>query len=678
MILMAVALVVLAVIVELLVVRLFHKNDELKEKNDVIVREVRRNQQLIDRAVQNGVSRAAMLMTTAILTICSTTMLTSCSNDDNSTVPPESPGPLAQTLEGFWWCDYDAKGSFAHGDGTTDTYEKIVQAYKFSTDGTGEWEQFFMKENGDLVRVHGGILDLPGDDIYNPAGLFQYTTTADGTITIQLQIPQLYEFPTSWQLKYQKDCIIGTDDGINYQLAPGSKQIEQILQYYDQEYLSGGEGEGGNNSKELDADVVNVKYEIIKDTAMWKFDIMSDVLNSLTYSPDVDKELERITNESEKPVKWSTTRSVGDPMITWIPSGFRYVDYTYESVDEQGKPITLSSRVCWGVTMLWGSHYSEFRPNHLVLCPHSTIADNASTPTQGGSIETLMLQGDRVLILPDYIGYGVTKNHVHPYTNHELCAQNCIDALKAGYKVFADLSSKPLHPDWRFYVIGASQGGGNALAIHKWLDEHEDFANRWRFEYSYCAAGPYSPRITFEEYFKQKKLDYPIVLPLALKAMFAAYPDILGKWKEDDFYSEAYLPHKEKIDLMIASKDFPSSSINAEICKIFPHTGETDILPGKQIYINEILAPDVCDLESEKCKALFQCFDHNDLTKGWTPKHPIHLYHSPSDTYVGFANSKAVMGAFPDMATLKETPSSSDGHIATCILWMLSVTFGIW
>ena len=60
-ILMAAALGVLAVVVGLLVLRLFHKNDELREKNDVIVREIRRNQLLIDRAVQHGVSRAAML-----------------------------------------------------------------------------------------------------------------------------------------------------------------------------------------------------------------------------------------------------------------------------------------------------------------------------------------------------------------------------------------------------------------------------------------------------------------------------------------------------------------------------------------------------------------------------------------------------------------------------------------
>ena len=58
---MAAALVILAIVVGVLVLHLFNKNDELKQKNDVIVREVRRNQLLIDRAVQNGVNRAAML-----------------------------------------------------------------------------------------------------------------------------------------------------------------------------------------------------------------------------------------------------------------------------------------------------------------------------------------------------------------------------------------------------------------------------------------------------------------------------------------------------------------------------------------------------------------------------------------------------------------------------------------
>jgi uncharacterized membrane protein len=60
-ILMATAMVLLAVVVGLLILHLFRKSDELKEKNDIIVRGVRRNQASIDRTVQNGVRRAAML-----------------------------------------------------------------------------------------------------------------------------------------------------------------------------------------------------------------------------------------------------------------------------------------------------------------------------------------------------------------------------------------------------------------------------------------------------------------------------------------------------------------------------------------------------------------------------------------------------------------------------------------
>ena len=61
MILMAAVLVILAIVVGVLVLHLLNKNDELRQKNEVIVREVRRNQELVDRAVQNGVSRSVLI-----------------------------------------------------------------------------------------------------------------------------------------------------------------------------------------------------------------------------------------------------------------------------------------------------------------------------------------------------------------------------------------------------------------------------------------------------------------------------------------------------------------------------------------------------------------------------------------------------------------------------------------
>ena len=424
------------------------------------------------------------------------------------------------------------------------------------------------------------------------------------------------------------------------------------------------------NCEELAVDVANVKYQVTNDQEAGPVDVLRNFVNGSECDPDVEAYVNQLRSEAEQQQRGAMTRTA-TPKATW---GYRYIDFNYESIDEQGKPVTLSARVCWGMDIMG----REISPKYMALCPHSTIAADYETPTRNASLENALLQGDRLLIMPDYLGYGASKDRVHPYINHDLCTRNSIDALKAGYKVFADMSKVPMHPDWRLYVTGCSQGGANALAIHKWLDTHLDFAQRWRFEYSYCACGPYSPVVTFQEYFKQKKLDYPIVLPLTLKAMFAAYPEILGKWKEEDFYSEAYLKHKSVVDYMISSKEYASGPINKEICKIFPHKGEAGIKDGEQIWLTDILNPEVINPESAMSKALFECLDKNDLTKGWKPVHPIHLYHGKNDTYVGFANSEAVMAAFPDMATLDISMAGTDGHLMTCIKWMSNVRIGNW
>lgn len=632
-------------------------------------------------------------MTVTILTLCGLcSALTACSSNDNT--PETDNNPLATQLNGCWWSQHDVGGTVTVDGGTTKTYAKKLQACRFGADGKAEWMKLLLDKDGGIVKAYGAITtyDEDGKVLNEMPDILHYTSTADGAITMQMQTASaLPGLPNSWQLKYQNGIISGTDDGTAYELTPATAQMEKILTLYSREvWLAENDadlsGANGDYDALLAPDLEGVKYEIIRDTAMWKFDILSNVYSAMTLDHDIAAELEKMRNEAEKPLDLTKrsapgagmTRSTYDPKVAWIPSGFRYVDYTYESVDEQGNPVTLSSRVCWGVMMGVGSYYFEFRPCDLVLCAHSTIADDLQAPTKDGSIETLLLQGDRVLILPDYLGFGASKDRVHPYINHDLCARHCIDALKAGYKVFSDRCGFPLHPDWKFYLIGDSQGGANMLATQKWIDTHGDFAERWRFQYSYCAVGPYSPRITFEKYFEQKVLDYPVVLPLTLKAMFAAYPDILGKWKEDDFYSETYLQHKSDIDLMISSKEFSANTINSVIFQMFPHTGETGIKPGEQIYMTDIVNPEVCDMNSEKCKALFQCFERNDLTKGWTPTHPIHLYHDKGDTYVSYANSEAVVEAFPDKATLKEPDHVYADHIKTCVFWMLSVAFGLW
>ena len=60
-ILMLVGIVaVLTAVVVVLLWLMYRKDEDLRAKNDVIIHEVRRNQSLIDKAVGQGVNRAAL------------------------------------------------------------------------------------------------------------------------------------------------------------------------------------------------------------------------------------------------------------------------------------------------------------------------------------------------------------------------------------------------------------------------------------------------------------------------------------------------------------------------------------------------------------------------------------------------------------------------------------------
>ena len=613
-------------------------------------------------------------MLVAIMTLCGIVTLTSCAdNGDNPVVIPDSPGPLADKLEGMWSANYDAQGTVPDptAEGGKVAYTKVMHAYEFFSDGTGLWEKFFINEEGAPVDNFGDLIYDKDTDLLLADGFFHYTSTDDGTIYITLAHPDVFEpednIPTSWELHYLNGSISGNDGTASYTMTLADEETKADIMAYAKAMHGGLNAE---NPNELDQDVSGVKYTILSDVTKVKGQVLANILKKPKNDPFTEAAIEVI---NEKTGDANTRSLLGH--TTWIPSGFRTVDYTYESIDEQGKPVTLSARAVWGVFILLGK---EIRPDYIVLAPHLTIADDLSCPTNGANIENLFMKGDKLLILPDYLGFGVSKDRVQPYINHELCARNSIDALKAGYKVFRDLTKAPLEDDWKLYVAGPSQGGANALAIHRWLDEHDDFATRWRFAYSYCGSGPYSPPITFEKYYEQQILVYPVVMPLVIKAMLAAYPDILGKWKEEDFYSESYLAHKDAIDLMVNSKDYTAGEINNYIFGIYPHKGEKDINGGKEIWMSDMLSDKALDRESEMNKAFFKCLEKNDLTKGWTPKRPIHLYHGRHDKIVNYANAEAVMAAFPDMATLTNAPLVTDGHIGSCVDWLLTITFGLW
>ena len=351
-----------------------------------------------------------------------------------------------------------------------------------------------------------------------------------------------------------------------------------------------------------------------------------------------------------------------------VAMSYRSIEYLYTSVDQHGEPVELSSMVWWGQYWLPFFGWNDLDPNNIYLVEHFTITSNDECPTSSKAKEQVSL-GDNLVIMPDYIGYGYTRNRLHPYLNHEVCAQNSIDALYAGYKIFLENSDAKLEDDWGLYVLGASQGGGNALAVHKYLDTHPWMAESWRFQYSYCCAGPYSPELTMRKYLEWGKMSYPCVIPMVVKSMLDSYPNILGKWKEEDFYSSKYCDIKQEVDRMLAEKELDADAINKKM---------KELIGTKEILIKDLVSEDMMNANSEMAKAFFECLKKQDLTTGWTPKHLIKLYHGKSDDVVPYENATLLVDNFGKGKVDLFNSSVGGGHIFTCVKWYGTLMVNNW
>ena len=177
--------------------------------------------------------RKYLWMLAAIL-ICGTSMLTSCSKDDDQTTNA-GPGPLAEKLSGGTWYEiYEASGvaeeegpSYAEAE-----YCVVVDIYHFQPDGTGDFQRcFFDEESSDPVMTHG-ILGY---------GEFTYSSAADGTVTITLKNNWNQSYPRTWNVKYANEAITAMGvDGQTLTLERADDETRAVLDYMVEQNGDGG------------------------------------------------------------------------------------------------------------------------------------------------------------------------------------------------------------------------------------------------------------------------------------------------------------------------------------------------------------------------------------------------------------------------------------------------------
>ena len=412
-------------------------------------------------------------------------------------------------------------------------------------------------------------------------------------------------------------------------------------------------------------------------------------------------------------------------------SGVAYYLYTfnYPSIDKHGNRIILSSLMAF--PYFTESNWNDgYRFNNIVIGCHCTITSNKECPsmyTASGVFDSdvNMMQyyaswgkGFRkakddpayynVLIMPDYEGYGISKERPHPYLYQELTARQVIDGVRYGLALFKQGrftgKSESVSPQWaqrsdafrygKFFSIGVSQGGSVAMAVQRFIEQNS-LTEEFPFKGSICADGPYDPVATLKYYMKEDtgsghkagELTMPVAIALIIKGMLDTNP-LMMKYKPTDFFSQLFLD--TGILTMIADKQYPSLEKTTDDVKnhlenlarydkyknLLTSDGRANleyVLTSRGWEYMTKLAKDQELPPYEEMNDLISALESNNLTKGWTPQHPICLFHSMRDTVVPYPNCVNARDIFHSMVTLYLLDIyTSQDHVKACADFMFN------
>ena len=145
--------------------------------------------------------------------------------------------------------------------------------------------------------------------------------------------------------------------------------------------------------------------------------------------------------------------------MVFEPAGSTVYSFNYPTVNTVGEPIVLSSAL---VAWTPNDRVETDSIESVHIYSHATIGSDEERPSsEGFSKEQIMLQlmsgrtyknlfADNsadyvarcIIIAPDYEGYGVTKDLPHPYLSQQLTAQQVLDAVNYGLKLYRKTAEK--------------------------------------------------------------------------------------------------------------------------------------------------------------------------------------------------------------------------------------------
>jgi len=247
--------------------------------------------------------------------------------------------------------------------------------------------------------------------------------------------------------------------------------------------------------------------------------------------------------------------------------GFKAYKIPYTTTDGKGN-VVHASGVMVVPTVDNASEKLKDKYNKLqssgfafVLDCHGTIFANKEAPSEliansknpEGTATLFSSLGGFITLQPDYIGFGDSKEHYHPYLLEKPSANSVKDFLQASIE-FAQNNDIKLKPKEDTYLTGYSEGGYVALAALESLED--DFYN---IKIAAPMDGPYILEPFGDAVMKMDSIDTPSFVANLLYSYAKYYGKSLDKIIQkkyadrlDELLSGKYT--REQIDAILPSK----------------------------------------------------------------------------------------------------------------------------
>lgn len=296
-----------------------------------------------------------------------------------------------------------------------------------------------------------------------------------------------------------------------------------------------------------------------------------------------------------------------DTVVSYDVSIYRL---TYETIDVDGKEIEASGAIIVPQTNT---------PVPILSYQHGTIYKQSDAPSaydtglEVTGLATALGGAGYAVIVPDYLGYGVSSEYLHPYEHGKSLGRACFDMIQASREFFEKNS---IQTSDKLFITGYSEGGYATMALHKHIEENSD----WAITMSAPAAGAYNKTAFAQEIFDK---DEDLSFLKNYMWVIDSYNWVYGldrNW--DQIAKEPFATTLNKVQdpMTYRDTDIPSN----------PATLFTNDFSG--------------GIKQKTDTEFLDAIADNDIFD-WSPLYPITLYYGTEDDFVFPINSTTAYDA---------------------------------